>query len=222
MSSFSTFIPFINKLNKLCLKGGLVLKKLTNDHRTRVTKMLIRRAFTTLLKQKPIQSISITELCEEAGINRGTFYTHYTDIYDLRTQIEDEMLEDFKKALAPLAFIDKEQLTPVRVTTEVFQCLKDNSDLCTVTLGAYGDKTFALRLVNLGREICVEAYSEYFKRATPKQIEYFYAFASSGCIGLLQKWLADGMSTPAEEVARMAEAIMLYGVGFLSGAPEAK
>lgn len=192
------------------------MKKLTNDHRTRVTRMLIRRAFTTLLKQKPIQSISITELCEEAGINRGTFYTHYTDIYDLRTKIENEMLADFKKALAPLALIEREQLTPVRVTTAVFQCLKDNSDLCTVTLGNYGDKDFALRLVNLGREICVETYSEFFKHATPKQIEYFYAFASAGCIGLLQKWLADGMLAPAEEVARMAEALMLQGVGFLN------
>ena len=59
------------------------MKKLTNDHRTRVTKMLIRKAFTSLLSQKPIQSISVKELCELAGINRGTFYSHYTDIYDL-------------------------------------------------------------------------------------------------------------------------------------------
>ena len=62
------------------------------DHRIRVTKMLIRRALTDLLRQKPIQSISIKELCETAGINRGTFYAHYTDIYDLRKQIEDDML----------------------------------------------------------------------------------------------------------------------------------
>lgn len=38
--------------------------------------MLIRRAFTTLLRQKPIQSISVKELCELAEINRGTFYAH--------------------------------------------------------------------------------------------------------------------------------------------------
>lgn len=44
------------------------------DHRVRVTQRLIREAFTGLLKQKPIQSISIKELCEVAGINRGTFY----------------------------------------------------------------------------------------------------------------------------------------------------
>lgn len=43
--------------------------------------MLIRREFLELLRTKPMQSISIKELCTAAGINRGTFYSHYTDIY---------------------------------------------------------------------------------------------------------------------------------------------
>ena len=59
------------------------MKKVTNDHRSRVTKMLIRKAFMELLRQKPLASISVKELCELAGINRGTFYSHYQDVYDL-------------------------------------------------------------------------------------------------------------------------------------------
>ncbi len=51
--------------------------------------------------------------------------------------------------------------------------------------------------------------------ADRKQIEYYYAFVSSGCIGLLEKWLADGMSSTAEEIAKMAEDIMMYGIQFL-------
>ena len=93
--------------------------------------------------------------------------------------------------------------------------LKENVDICTVTLGDFGDKEFALRLINLGREKCVETYSRYFETATPKQIEFFYAFVSAGCIGLLQKWLAEGMVTSAEEIAEMAENIMMFGMGAL-------
>lgn len=191
------------------------MKQTANDHRTRVTKMLIRRAFTDLLKQKPIQSITVKELCAAAGINRGTFYTHYTDIYDLLQKMEDDMLEDFKKALEPLLSTDAEALTPVKITTGIYQCLKDNADICTVTLGDYGDKAFALRLITLGRERCMETYSKFFQGASPKQIELFYAFVSAGHIGLLQKWLADGMTASAEEIACTAENIMLYGMGFL-------
>lgn len=186
-----------------------------DDHRRRVTKLLIRKSFTGLLKQKPIQSISIKELCEAAGINRGTFYAHYTDIYDLLAKMEEDMAQDFQRALEPLLATQGGDLTPVKITAGIFQCLKDNADICTVTLGDYGDKAFAWRLINLGREKCLETYSRFFAGATPKQIEFFYAFVSAGCIGLLQKWLAEGMATGADEVAAMAENIMMYGMGAL-------
>ena len=62
------------------------------DYRVRVTKMLIRKEFTELLKKKPIQEITVREICERTGINRSTFYNHYQDVYDLLEQIENEML----------------------------------------------------------------------------------------------------------------------------------
>lgn len=190
-----------------------------SDHRTRVTKLLIRRAFTDLLRQKPIQSISIKELCALAGINRGTFYAHYADIYDLLEQLEAEMTSDLQEALRPLLDSDAGELTPLKITTGIFQCLKENSDICTVTLGPYGDKEFAARLINTGREQCMESYTKYFQGATPKQIEFYYAFVSAGCIGLLEKWLADGMRCSAQEVAEAAENIMMHGIQFLQPRP---
>ena len=63
------------------------MKNFIKDHRVRVTRMLLRKAFLELLSRKPIQSISVRELCEEAGINRSTFYAHYKDVYDLREQM---------------------------------------------------------------------------------------------------------------------------------------
>ena len=185
------------------------------DHRTKVTKMMIRRAFTDLLRKKPIQSISIKELCEMAGINRGTFYAHYTDIYALRKQIEDDMLEDFLEALKPMLSDAEEDLTPLKITTGIFQCLKENADVCAMTVGPYGDKEFAARLINLGRERYVQLYQRHFSNATPKQLEYYYTFVCNGCIGLLEKWLAEGMSSSVEEIAAIAEGIMTHGVGFL-------
>ncbi len=196
------------------------MKNVTKDHRTRVTKLLIRRAFMELLRQKPIQSIAVKELCDVAGINRGTFYTHYTDIYDLLHSIEDEMMEDFEKALAPLLQEDGRTIHPVEISAEIFQCLKDNSDLCTVTLSDYGDKAFASRLLSLAREWSMKTYLQYFKGASPKQVEYYFAFASAGCIGLLRKWLDDGMTSSAQEIAELAEKIMLQGMGIFTSEAE--
>ena len=132
------------------------------DHRTRVTKMLIRRAFTDLLRVKPVQSISIKELCEKAGVNRGTFYAHYASVHDLLMQMEDEMLSEINEVLASLLPEDGGDVSSLRISTELFQCLKDNADLCTVTLGDFGDKSFAMRMLNMGWEKCFDAYSRYF------------------------------------------------------------
>lgn len=86
-----------------------------NDQRTRLTRMLIRQAFTGLLREKPVQSISVKELCDRADLNRGTFYAHYTDIYDLLHQIEDEMMQDFQAALKPLLDSPAADLTPLKL-----------------------------------------------------------------------------------------------------------
>ena len=180
------------------------MKNVTNDRRTRVTRLLIRRAFTELLRRKPIQSFTVKELCEEAGINRGTFYAHYTDIYALRDAIEEEMLSEFRALLT------------LRIAEAIFRCLKENADLCAVTLGEYGDKRFAFRLIELGREYCLETYAKLFRGVPKRQIEYFYAFASAGCIALLQKWLSGGMRESTEELAATANGLMMQGAGFLS------
>ena len=179
------------------------------------SRKLIKTAFMELAAEKEISKITVKDIADRADINRGTFYCHYTDIYDLLHQMEEEMLEDFNKALEPLLSAGGESFHPVDISTEIFQCLKDNSDICAVTLGPYGDKEFLAKLINLGRDRCFGSYAQYFKDATPKQIAYFYAFVSSGCMGLLQQWLDDGMTTPAGEIAQMAENIMLHGMDFL-------
>lgn len=50
-------------------------------------------AFIQLRAQKPLERITVTELCRLAEINKSTFYSHYQDIYDLSEQLEDELVE---------------------------------------------------------------------------------------------------------------------------------
>lgn len=61
----------------------------------------------------------------------------------------------------------------------------------------------------------MEAYRRYFTQATARELEYYYVYVSVGVMGLLEKWLADGMTASPEEMAIMVEKMMVYGVGFL-------
>ena len=60
------------------------------DKRIEKTKKAIKDAFIELRKIKPLEKISIKELCEMAYINKSTFYSHYENIYALSDAIEYE------------------------------------------------------------------------------------------------------------------------------------
>ena len=70
------------------------------DMRIVKTKRKARKAMITLLKEKKYDDISVKDICETAGISRGTFYLHYKDKYDLVQQYQAEFVkEGTKKAL---------------------------------------------------------------------------------------------------------------------------
>ena len=124
------------------------------DHRTRVTKMLIRRAFTELLRVKPVQSISIKELCEKAGVNRGTFYAHYTDLYDMLEQMESELLSEFR---AVLDRHTSEELTRdlSPLLSDVFCFVEKNRALMPVFLSQQTADWFLRRFSQVIYDMCL-------------------------------------------------------------------
>ena len=56
---------------------------MSKNLRIKYTKMFLKNAILELLKEKPLNKITIQELCDKAEVNRSTFYAHYLDIYDL-------------------------------------------------------------------------------------------------------------------------------------------
>ena len=67
------------------------------DRRTRYTRQTIKNTFLELLTQKSFTKITVTEICKNAEINRGTFYLHYYDIYDVLSDILNDMTQDIDR-----------------------------------------------------------------------------------------------------------------------------
>ena len=61
------------------------------DKRIVKTKKAIKDTFLQLRAKKPLEKITVKELCELAYINKSTFYCHYKDIYDLSAKIVRSM-----------------------------------------------------------------------------------------------------------------------------------
>lgn len=59
------------------------------DLRTAKTERAIRSAFLELRAKKPLERITVKELCQRAEIHKSTFYDHYEDLYALSDALEN-------------------------------------------------------------------------------------------------------------------------------------
>ena len=190
------------------------MKNVTNNRRTRVTRLLIRRAFTELLRKKPIQDISVKELCERAGINRGTFYIHYKDVYDLLSSLEDELADGLTVVCRRHNAKDSEGKT-YPYLMELYQFIQQNSDLCHVLLGKNGDIAFTDRICHILRDEFLYDFLAYYYPNDPVMLDYFCSFIVSGNMSLALTWIDGGMKQTAEEMAVLAGEIIMHGVKVL-------
>ena len=123
------------------------------DRRVRKTKRQLRLALMKLMADKSIKDISVRELAAIADINRGTFYIHYKDVYDLLSSLEDELADGLVAVCRRHNAKDSEGKT-YPYLMELYQYIEQNSDLCHVLLGKNGDIAFRF---SAGR--CVRAAS---------------------------------------------------------------
>ena len=69
------------------------------DARVKYTKMVLKKALLELMQRKPINKITVKEVCERAELNRATFYAHYSDCFDLLESIEEELFGQFERSM---------------------------------------------------------------------------------------------------------------------------
>jgi AcrR family transcriptional regulator len=177
----------------------------------RKTKEKLRHALTELLKEKPVKNITVREIADFVDINRGTFYLYYKDIYDMVEQIENEMLEEFND-IVKLRVENTEGGSPNPVLADVFTFLADNADMCVALIGPNGDLGFVNKLKELVRERCLYYWTEIYNAESTRYFDYFYSFFISGCVGMFEEWLKDGMNESPEEMAMILDLMIMNGV----------
>ena len=85
------------------------------------TRQKLIDAFLSLYATRRIDKITVREITNMAGYNRGTFYAYFFDVYDVLEQIEAEALPSFEE-LPPM--MDAGEVSPVFVAS--FLCLSNN------------------------------------------------------------------------------------------------
>lgn len=157
------------------------------DKRVRYTKMFLKEALIKLLNEKPISRVTIKELCEEAEINRATFYAHYQDQYDLLEQTEMELVNNLLEYLNSLSKDPNEDRIS-QITKEVLRNIDANKELVCVLWGKNGDMNFQEQMTQLFRDSFITLLENKNNRNTLEN-ELIYSYTIHGCIGVMRKWL---------------------------------
>lgn len=170
------------------------------DTRIQYTKSRFYEAIAELLKEKTIGAVTVKELCERAGINRGTFYLHYTEPMDVLRELEE-------KLKASVSF----DLSLGRdVLTENLAILIKNRQLSAAVISRNGDPAFLRRA---SEDVITRSMPELRKRYPGRgdgELVSTFKYIFAGCTALVQEWLA---SDEPEEPGEMAKLLLRLSGG---------
>lgn len=170
-----------------------------DGRRVRMTKMLLKNALIDIMKNKSIHMVSIKEICEEADVNRSTFYRHYDTQYDLY----DEIIEDIA---SDIGAIYKNDYTTVDFLTKVLEYMESKRETILVILSDNGK-------VSLGEAFVLFTGRFIDHNNTSELVTYVLEFIAAGLTSIIWSWLNKENRRPASDVARMLHNLMMHGVG---------
>ncbi len=185
------------------------------DRRVRRTKQLIKQSLIELMHEKPFNEIKIKDITERADLNRGTFYLHYVDIYDLLSSVENEIFETLEKLL--LAYHSNTlQISCFDLLKEVFSYIEENRDLFEALLNSQVEEAFLTKLQSLIKTLGLELMQMTYKDTSLPHYSYFLSFVLNGVLGVTEQWFKNGMDLSSTEMATMINHFIMDGISILS------
>lgn len=161
-------------------------------------------AFWQLYQDKPIQKISIRELCATAGYNRTTFYDHFRDIYDLLEKAIYQILEaqELSKEVMLDGFFD----SPDRLLRNFITLFKRNHHKLQLLIER-GQHTIL-------EDIVKERLLDNFQSRITITLEtsYILEYHISAIFGVLRHWTLSGENLPEEKLVELIYEIATIGV----------
>lgn len=171
------------------------MKKKENQ-RVKLTRRLLKDSIVELMHTKPINKITIKEICENAEINRSTFYLYYTDQYALLSEIEDELLQQAIKHLEKIS-TETDSVSYLQILLEYIQ---ENADIFKTLLCQPDNRSFQQKFVAISFQNLKQNLSQNFSESE-KVSNYINSYLVMGSLNVIQRWIESGFNTSAAELA---------------------
>lgn len=170
---------------------------------TQLTKYALEAALKTLLSKKPLDKITISDLTEECGISRMTFYYHFRDIYDL---VEWICAEDAAKAIAG----KKTYETWQQGFLQIFEAVRENRPFILNVYRCVSTEQVERYLYPLVYRLLIDVVEEKaqafrVKESDRRFIANFYKF---GFVGVMLEWIKNDMREDPEKIVSQLNTLL--------------
>lgn len=179
-----------------------------NDRRVKRTKKALYEALLSLLEEKTINEITVTELTTLADVNRATFYFYYTDLIDMLQQIQNEAYESFTEVIQKATI----HVSTIEGFTEyaerLFNYCKENEALVRFII----NNDVNNRLYTYIKQLMltnIPNTKEIFGENNPAK--FISNYVITAMIGICIDWMDDGMKIPARDLAELCANVYING-----------
>lgn len=167
------------------------------NRRVIMTKKLLRESVLELMDEKPLNKITIKDICDNADVNRTTFYKYYGDQFALVKEAEDEVLEKMGEFLMNLN--TEAEIISLLETFLVY--IKNNGYAYHVLLNNSSDASFSYRLMNVALDKLMA--DKYCLGIEEDKKKYLYNLIVMGAINTIDFWINNSFDIAVKELAEL-------------------
>ena len=166
------------------------------DLRIEKTERGIKNAFIELRSKKPLEKITVKELCESARINKSTFYAHYKDIYDLSDAMEEEVVQSITNSIQHPEYLLED---PGEFSRELLMAYVSQNSLTAILFSGSQANHFADSIERI-KQMIFEKYPD-FREDTAMNV--MLSFCIQGSFHAYQKNRNGDIMTVIDVISRM-------------------
>lgn len=154
------------------------------------TKRALAESLKKLMRAKPFSKITVTEIVNDCGVNRKTFYYHFEDIYALLRWIFEEEAVNIIRKFYLLNDYDE-------AMEFIYEYISENQDLLRNAYDAFGSvelsSFFHMSFVGLNESLIESVEQKMHKRLPERTREYLCEFLTEASAGLLLNIISGNM-----------------------------
>lgn len=165
---------------------------MNEDRRVRYTRTVLQQSLLELLRERPIERITVKEICERADVNRSTFYVHYASPKELLDSIKVQLYDKIKEERVS----GRDMRSMIAGICEAFQ---KHRDLILVICKSGRAVDDLMPIMELCKDDFMQPMAD---SGVPRdRLDMAYLFLTFGACAVIVSWVLGAFQNSAEEIA---------------------